>query len=59
MLALIDGGQALESKVRDYVRGKLVSERLLPEVARRQGRGDISIRRELHIWARHPSATDG
>ena len=39
----------------DHARGKVLSERLLVEAARRQGRTDTSILRAPHIWALHPT----
>ena len=53
---LITEDEPLNESHNDYARGKVFSERLLVEAARRQGRTDTSILRAPHIWAPHPTA---
>ena len=53
---LITEDEPLNESHNDYARGKVFSERLLVEAARRQGRTDASILRAPHFWAPHPTA---
>jgi nucleoside-diphosphate-sugar epimerase len=53
---LIDEDTPLDDAHNDYARSKVVSERLLAEVAQRQGRDDFSSLRAPHIWGPHPTA---
>jgi nucleoside-diphosphate-sugar epimerase len=53
---LISEDEALDASYNDYARGKVVSERLLEEAAKRAARGGVSILRAPHIWAPHPVA---
>jgi nucleoside-diphosphate-sugar epimerase len=53
---LITEDEPLDETYTDYATGKVLSERLLTEAARRQRRTDYSILRAPHIWAPHPTA---